>query len=83
MKIKNNNAVSDQKMKEKALRWLFIVMAIEVGMIFLLAVLQGFGSCGGWFHIEEWCFALLVSGIFVHTAAMVAVAVTHLFPAKG
>lgn len=83
IRIKNNNAISDQDMKEKSLKWLFRTLIGEVTAIFCLAFCQGFGG-GAWleFHIEEWCFALLVTGVFAQTVAIVIIAVKHLFPEK-
>lgn len=77
-KIKNDNLISDQRMKRGTLITLFAFLGIETIIIFVVVFFQGF-RVGG-FHIEEWCFSLLTTATLIQIAYMIRIAVKHLFP---
>lgn len=82
-KISNDNRESDQQMKKQSLKALFILLTAETVAIFILTFLQGFGGGeGGWFHLEEWCFRVLISTSLAQIAYMLTIAIKHLFPTK-
>lgn len=78
--IQNDNIERDQRLKETTLRILFFFLTFETMIIFVLAFFQGF-TVGG-FHLEEWSFRLVIAGTLSQIAAMLIIAVKHLFPSR-
>lgn len=77
-RIENDIREKDQALKEQTLRWLFILLGIETGIVFVIAVLQGF-HLGG-FALDEWSLRLLLAATLVQTVSMLTIAIRHLFP---
>jgi hypothetical protein len=85
LEIKNDQLEDDQKLKRKTLDRLFIFLATETIAIFMMAFFQGVKVAWWWpwpfeFRLDAWSFRLLVSATIVQVAAMLYVAVQHLFP---
>lgn len=77
-RIENDIREKDQALKEQTLRWLFILLGIETGVVFVIAVMQGF-HLGG-FALDEWSLRLLLAATLVQTVSMLTIAIRHLFP---
>ncbi|HTJ73121.1 MAG TPA: hypothetical protein VL481_00840 [Verrucomicrobiae bacterium] len=77
-RIENDIREKDQALKEQTLRWLFILLGIETGIVFIIAVMQGF-HLGG-FALDEWSLRLLLAATLVQTVSMLTIAIRHLFP---
>lgn len=78
-KIKNDNAEQDITLKRMTLMVLFIFLAIETALIFVIAFMQGLGLPHH-FHLEEWSFKLVVTATLAQITGMLFVAVRYLFP---
>jgi hypothetical protein len=78
--IKNNNLVSDQKLKARSLVALFIFLGIETLAIFLLAFAQGFEYRG--FNLDDWSLRIIIVATLGQITAMLTIAVKHLFPSN-
>jgi hypothetical protein len=79
LKIENDNAENDQKLKRLTLVLLFVFLAFETAAIFVLAFFQGFKTGG--FNIDSWSFRLVVTATIGQITTMLIIAVHHLFPA--
>jgi hypothetical protein len=77
-RIENDIREKDQALKEQTLRWLFILLGIETGIVFVIAVMQGFHAGG--FALDEWSLRLLLAATLVQTVSMLTIAIRHLFP---
>jgi hypothetical protein len=77
-RIENDIREKDQALKEQTLRWLFILLGIETGVVFVIAVMQGFHLVG--FALDEWSLRLLLAATLVQTVSMLTIAIRHLFP---
>lgn len=78
VRIENDIREKDQALKEQTLRWLFVLLGIETGIVFVIAVVQGF-HLGG-FALDEWSLRLLLAATLVQTVSMLTIAIKHLFP---
>lgn len=78
-KIKNDNMVSDQKMKKWSLVALFVFLGLESIAIFVVIFLQGGDPS---FYLEEWSFRILVAGTIYEIVQILKIAIKHLFPSK-
>jgi hypothetical protein len=80
-KLKNDDAEQDIRLKRSTLNRLFIFLAVETVLIFVLAFCQGIH----WphhFHLEDWSFKVLTTATIAQIAGMLFVAVRYLFPSK-
>ncbi|HEU4914205.1 MAG TPA: hypothetical protein VFT16_02240 [Candidatus Saccharimonadales bacterium] len=78
-KIRNDNAEQDISLKRTTLITLFIFLAIETFLIFLLALFQAVGWPGN-FSLDELSFRLLIGATIAQITGMLFVAVRYLFP---
>lgn len=77
-RIENDIREKDQALKEQTLKWLFVLLGIETGIVFVIAVIQGFHAAG--FALDEWSLRLLLTATLVQTVSMLTIAIRHLFP---
>ncbi len=78
--LQNAAFEQDMNLKKNTLIILFIFLAIETVVIFIITFLQGFKAWG--FALQEWSFRLLISATITQITVMLLVAVQHLFPRK-
>jgi len=77
-KIDNDNLESDQRLKSRSLVALFIFLAAETILVFLLAFAQGYKHHG--FYLDEWSLRIIIVATLGQITAMLSIAVKHLFP---
>jgi hypothetical protein len=70
----------DIQLKRVTLLLLFIFLATETLIIFIIAFFQGFSV--HLFHLDEWSFNLIIFATISQITTMLLVAVKHLFPQK-
>ena len=70
----------DRLLKKDFQDRVFTILAIQLGALFVLMLLQGFRLWG--FSLDKWTFCLLSNGTLVETFLIVQFMVKHLFPQK-
>lgn len=78
--LDNKAKAQDIVLKKWTLIILFIFLAVETILVFILAFLQSYEL--NFYHLEEWNFRILVGSTITQITIMLQVAVKHLFPAK-
>lgn len=80
-RIRNDDAEQDIHLKRITLNRLFLLLAAETALIFVVAVLQATQWLG--FRLQEWSFQTLITATILQITGMLFVAVRYLFPSKG
>jgi len=80
LRIKNEGDRQDQVLKRKTLNRLFRLLYGETIVIFVLAFFQGFKYRG--FNLDAVTLRIVVAATLTQIAAMLSIAVRHLFPAR-
>ena len=84
IKNKNREDIADQQkdreLKEKYAKWLYMLLASEIGIIFIIVLLDGFSLCG--FKINEWLLGIIFNSIIVQSFFLVRLVTEYLFKKK-
>lgn len=84
LRNKNKEDIADQQkdreLKEKYARWLYMLLASEIGIIFIIVLLAGFSLCG--FTINEWLLGIIFNTIIVQSFFLVRLVTEYLFKKK-
>jgi hypothetical protein len=78
--LENQNYAQDIKLKATTLKYLFIILIIQTGVVYLIAFFQGFHPFG--FLIKDSSFQILAAATIVQTYLLVKTAVEYLFPKR-
>lgn len=70
----------DIRLKGAAFNRLFLFLALETVIVFVMCALQALDAWG--FRLEEWSFRLLLTSTITQITVMLTVAVKSLFPEK-
>ncbi len=81
---KNREDIADQQkdreLKENYARWLYMLLASEIGIIFVIVLLAGFSIWG--FTINEWLLGIIFNTIIVQSFFLVRLVTEYLFKKK-
>lgn len=84
LRNKNKEDIADQQkdreLKEKYARWLYRLLACEIGIIFIIVLLDGFSLWG--FKINEWLLGIIFNSIIVQSFFLVRLVTEYLFKKK-
>lgn len=84
LRNKNKEDIADQQkdreLKEKYARWLYMLLASEIAIIFIIVLLDGFSLMG--FKINEWLLGVIFNSIIVQSFFLVRLVTEYLFKKK-
>jgi hypothetical protein len=79
-KLGNDEKEQDIRLKRYTLQLLFVFLALETTVIFIIAFFQGFSPYN--FYLDELSFRIVVTATITQITVMLIIAVKHLFPNK-